>query len=104
MTLENYVKFERDVEKVLKFVNESFRIEPREIIDTETKKERKVNAAVVEVREEDGQPVTKTLSTLSEKFASALNAAHGNGTLYRYKIGITKKGERFGTEYTLRFF
>lgn len=104
MTLENYVKFEKDREKTLKFKPESFRIEPREIIDPDTKIKKKVNAAVVDVTEEDDKPVSKILSTLSDKFATQLKTAHDNGTLYRYRVGITMKGEGYAREYTLRFF
>lgn len=104
MTLENFVRLVSDVEKVLRFKPESFRIEPRTIIDPFTKATKTVNAAVLDVIEEDGAPSTKTFSTLGEKFAAALQVAHNNGTLYRYRVGITMKGEGFGREYQLRFF
>uniref|UniRef100_A0A6M3X4X0 Uncharacterized protein n=1 Tax=viral metagenome TaxID=1070528 RepID=A0A6M3X4X0_9ZZZZ len=104
MTLENYVKLTRDMEKVLKFKPESFRVETREITDTVTKKPRTVHAATVDVIEEDGAPVTKTYNTLSEKHATQLKTAHDNGTLYRYRVGITVKGEGFAREYQIRFF
>lgn len=104
MTLENYVKLTRNVEKVLKFKPESFRIETRDITDSVTKKPRTVHAAVVDVTEEYGAPTTKIFSTLSEKLATQLKTAHDNGTLYRYRVGITVKGEGFTREYTLRFF
>jgi len=104
MTLENYVKLTRDVEKILRFKPETFRIEPREITDTITKKARAVKAAVIDVTEEDGSPVTKVFSTLSEKLATQLKVAHDNGTLYRYRVGITVRGEGFAREYQIRFF
>jgi len=104
MTLENYVRLEKDVEKVLRFKPESFRIEPREITDSVTEKKRTVNAAVVDVTMEDGRPITKTFSTLGEKLATQLKTAHDNGTLYRYRVGVTMRGEGFGREYTLRLF
>lgn len=104
MTLENYVKLVKDVEKVLRFKPESFRIETRTIIDPVTKAQKSLNAAVVDVTEEDGRPVTKIFSTLGEKFAAALQVAHNNGTLYRYKLGITMKGEGYAREYQIRMF
>lgn len=104
MTLENFVRLVPNVEKVLRFKPESFRIEPRVIIDSVTKAQRTVNAAVVDVIEEDGAPSTKILSTLGEKFAAALQVAHNNGTLYRYRVGIIMRGEGFGREYQIRFF
>jgi len=104
MTLENFVRLVPDVEKVLRFKPESFRIEPRTIIDSVTKATRTVNAAVMDVIEEDGAPVTKIFSTLGEKLAAALQSAHHNGTLYRYRVGIKMTGEGFGREYQIRFF
>lgn len=104
MTLENYVRFEKDVEKVLRFKPESFRIEPREIIDPATKIRKTLNSAVIDVIEEAGAKVTKTMSAVSEKFAASLQAAHDNGTLYRYKVGIKVTGEGYGREYQIRFF
>jgi len=104
MTLANYVKLVRDVEKVLRVKEGSFRIEPRIILDPVTKSPKSVHAAVMDVYEEDGTPVTKTFSTLGEKLAAALQVAHSNGTLYRNRIGIKMVGTGFVTEYQIRFF
>ena len=104
MTLENYVKLIRDVEKVLRVKEGSFRIEPRTIRDPVTKAPKIVHAGAMDVYEEDGAPVTKTFSTLSEKLAAALQVAHNNGTLYRNRIGIKMVGTGFATEYQIRFF
>ena len=104
MTLENYVKLVRDVEKVLRVKEASFRIEERTIRDPVTKAPKIVHAAVMDVIEEDGAPVTKTFSTLGEKLAAALQVAHNNGTLYRNRIGIKAVGVGFVTEYQIRFF
>jgi hypothetical protein len=104
MTLENYVKLVPDVEKVLRIREGSFRIEPRTIRDPHTKAPKIVNAAVMDVIEEDGVPVTKSFSTLGEKLAAALQVAHNNGTLYRNRIGIKRVGTGFVSEYQLRFF
>jgi len=104
MTLENYVKLVRDVEKVLRIREGSFRIEERTIRDPTTKALKIVHAGVMDVYEEDGTPVTKTFSTLSEKLAAALRVAHNNGILYRNRVGIKVVGVGFTTEYQLRFF
>lgn len=104
MTLENYVKLVREVEKVLRIKEGSFRIEARTIRDPTTKAPKIVHAAVVDVYEEDGKAVTKTFSTLGEKLAAALQVAHNNGDLYRYRVGIKMVGAGFVTEYQVRFF
>lgn len=102
MTLENYVKLVPGVEKVLRFKPESFRIEPRQIRDPVTKAFKGVRAGVADVTEEDGKPVTKTYSTLSEKHAAQLGVLHDNGQLYHYKIGLTVRGSGYGREYQIR--
>ncbi len=104
MTLANYVKLERDREKVLRIRAGSFRLEDRTITDPVTKQSKVRRAAVVDVVSEDGVPVSKTFSTLSEKLASSLSVLHDNGTLYTYSVAITMTGEGFATEYQLRLF
>jgi hypothetical protein len=104
MTLENFVKLESDVEKRLKIREGSFRIEPRIILDPRTKSPKSINVAVMDVIEEDGKPVTKGFSTVSDKLATQLRAAHDNGTLYRYTVGIKRVGSGYATEYQLRLF
>lgn len=104
MVLANYVKLETGVEKVLRIKPDSFRIEPRVIIDPVTKAKKTVNAAVMDVIEEDGVPVSKIFSTLSEKLAAILKTAHENGTLYRFRVGIKPVGEGYAREYQVRFF
>ncbi|RLC79333.1 MAG: hypothetical protein DRJ03_23715 [Chloroflexi bacterium] len=104
MVLANYVKLETGVEKVLRIKPDSFRIEPRVIIDPVTKNKKTVNAAVMDVIEEDGVPVSKIFSTLSEKLAAILKTAHENGTLYRFRVGIKPVGEGYAREYQVRFF
>jgi len=104
MTLENYVKLVREREKILRIKEGSFRIEPRTIRDPTTKAPKVVHAAAVDVYEEDGVPVSKIFSTLGEKLAAALQVAHNNGDLYRYKVGIKMVGTGYVTEYQIRFF
>lgn len=101
MVLENYVKLVPNVEKRLRIKDGSFRIEDRLITDPITKLQKTARAAVVTVTSEDGIPVTKTFSTLSEKLASQLQALHLNGDLYKYTIAIKKHGSGFTTEYSV---
>jgi len=104
MTLENYVKLEPEKEKKLQFRPESYRLEPRNITDPKRQVVKTVNAAVLDVMIEDGAPVVKTFSTLSEKLATTLKVAHDNGTLYGRTVGITRSGEGFRTEYSVKLY
>jgi hypothetical protein len=102
MALDNFVKLEPDREKILRIKEGSFRIEPRIIKDPSSKQTKTVNSAVMDVIQEDGRTVQKGFSTLSDKLAVQLKAAHDNGTLYRYSVGIKRVGSGFVTEYQLR--
>jgi len=102
MVLDNYVKLVTDVETVLRIREGSFRYEPRTVTDPKSKLAKTVRAAVLDVTEENGRPVTKTFSTLSDKLATTLNTMALNGDLYRYRVGITRVGEGFTTEYRIR--
>jgi len=104
MVLENYVKLEREKEKVLKVKPGSFRVEEGMITDPVTKQPKRVRKAVVDVVEEDYRPVVKVFSTLSDKLATSLAQAHATGDLYRYHIGVTWHPAGYATEYTLRLF
>jgi hypothetical protein len=104
MTLANFVKLIDNVETVLRVKEGSFRIDTRTITDPRTKLQKTVNAATVDVIEENGQPVSKTFSTLADKLASTLKSAHDNGSLYRYRVGIKPVGSGFTKEYQVRFF
>jgi len=104
MTLGNFVKLEPNVEKVLKIKTGSFRIEPRTIVDPKSKEPKSINAAVMDVIEEDGAPVAKTFSTVSEKLASQLQVAAASGQLYSYRVGLKMTGSGFTREYSLRLF
>lgn len=102
MTLENYVKLAPEVEKILRIKDGSFRVEDRLITDIITHKEKSLRVAVVDVYEEDRIPVAKSFSTTSEKLATTLKTMHDNGDLYKYPIGITKRGTGFRTEFEVR--
>jgi hypothetical protein len=104
MTLANFVKLEPNIEKKLRVRPGSFRLEPRTIPDPGTRQPRLVTVAVMTVTEEDGKPVQKEFSTLSEKLATGLKAAADNGTLYGHTIGIKKVGAGYVTEYQIRIY
>ena len=70
--LANYVKLVPEKPKILRFKKDSLRIEERVITDPKTKVVKTVRALVLDVIEEDGVPVSKTFSTLSEKLAQTL--------------------------------
>lgn len=104
MVLANYVKLEPEKEKVLRFKPDSLRIEDRIIIDPVTKRSKTVKALVLDVIEEDGLPVSKVFSTLSDKLATQLKALADTGQLYTYRVGITPHGRGFAREYAVRIF
>jgi len=104
MVLENFVRLQRDSEKILRFKPGSWRVEETTITDPKTKQPKRVRRAVLDVLEEDYRPTVKIFSTLSEKLASQLAQAHTTGDLYRYRIGITWHPQELATEYTLRIF
>lgn len=104
MTLGNFVKLETNIETVLRIREGSFRIEPRNIVDPLTKVPKVVHAASMDVTEENGQPVQKTFSVLSEKLAAALQVGHNSGQLYRFRVGIKRVGSGYATEYQIRYF
>lgn len=99
MALKNYVRLQSEKQKLLRFKHESYRVEPREITDPASGTSKIVNAAVMDVIEEDGQAVNITFSTLSSKLATTLKTMHDNGTLYRGKIGITQRGSGYSRQY-----
>lgn len=104
MTLANYVKLTANTETQIRVKEGSFRIESREITDPKTKAKKTVNVAAMDVYEENGVPVQKVFSTLSDKLATTLKLAHDNGSLYRYRVSIKPIGSDFTREYQVAFF
>jgi len=104
MTLGNYVKLEPDVEKVLRIREGSFRVETRTVNDPTSKQAKPKTVGVMDVISEDGKPVRKEFSTMSEKLATQLKVAHDNHTLYTHNVGIKRVGSGYVTEYQLRLF
>ena len=97
--LANYVRLEPEKEKCLRFRENSLRIEERTIRDPKTGVVKTVRALVLDVIEEDGIPVSKTFSTLSEKLAQILYNLHSTGELYRHYVCITWHPRDYATEY-----
>jgi len=104
MVLENFIRLERDREKVLRFKPGSWRVEDVTITDPKTKQPKRLRRAVLDVTEEDYRPVVKTFSVLAEKLATQLRQMHESGELYRYHVGVTWHPQDLATEYTLRIF
>jgi len=95
--LANYVQLVPNQPKRLKVKN--MRIEERQITDPKTKLPKTVRALVFDVYEEDGVPVSKTFSTLSEKLAQQLKALYENGVLENKTLVITWRPRDYATEY-----
>ena len=81
--LANYVKLVPEKPKILRFKKDSLRIEERVITDPILKKPKKVVSLVFLVDEEDGRPVEKSFSVLSERLMNEL-APYLEGKRYRY--------------------
>jgi len=95
--LSNYVVLEPNKPKTLKLTNE--RIEERVITDPKTKVTKVVRALVYDCIEEDGRPVSKTFSTLSEKLAIMLHTLWERRTRDYIKVRITRIPRDYATEY-----
>ncbi len=97
--LENYVKLENGVPVLLHFTG--WTLMPKNITDPSTGSVRKVNSIHLSVDEENGRPVTKELSVVSEKLAAQLEPYLENGTFVNKKFKITKTGIGFNTGYSV---
>jgi len=104
MPLENYVKLQPEVEKVILCKAGTFHIEEVTIPDPKTRQPKRVRRAVVEVTEEDYRPTTKIYSTLASKHADDLEALHKSGDLYTRRTGITWHPADLAGIYTIRQF
>ena len=98
--LGNFVKLVPNEPKRLRLKNP--RIEERIIHDPKTGRVKRVRAWVADCYEEDGIPVSKTFSTLSEKLASTLQALHDAGMLEDRLIEIVWRPMDYATEYEVR--
>ena len=100
MVLENYVKIEECKPKRLRMKNP--RIIEKVIRDPKTKMLKHVRALELDVYEEDGRPVQKIFSTLSEKLATILWSLHQQGLLEDHLIEIHKIGRDYAVEWEVR--
>jgi hypothetical protein len=95
--LENYVRLEPGIRKVLHFYDHTTVI--REIMDPILGKPKPVKSLVFFVDEEDGRPVKKTFSVIQEKLAAVL-APYLPGKRYLdFNFAITKIGAGFTAEF-----
>ena len=95
--LENFVKLEPGIRKVLHFYDHVIVI--REIMDPVLGKTKPVRSLTFFVDEEDGRPVKKTFSIIQEKLAAAL-APYLPGKRYLdFNFAITKIGAGFTAEF-----
>ena len=97
LLLGNFVKLEPEKPKRLRV--DKLWIEERVIRDPKAKITKRVRALVLHVIEEDGMPVDKLFSTLSEKLAQQLYALHLSGELYRRTLVIVWHPKDFATQY-----
>ena len=97
MVLGNYVKLPANVPKTLKLTR--MRIEERVIEDPKTHLTKTVRALVFDCIEEDGRPVSKIFSTISEKLATQLYALWNRRTRDYIKVRITRIPRDYATEY-----
>lgn len=98
--LGNFVKLEPERPKRLKLTRP--RIEERIIHDPKTGMTKVVRALVFDCIEEDGRPVSKTFSTLSEKLARMLLAIWERRTKDYIYVEIIWYPRDFATEYEVR--
>ncbi len=99
MVLDNYVAFEDGASKRLHFTADH--LGDRPVRDPLLGVEKMLTVLVLQVDEEDGQPVAKLLSITSQNFAAQL-AGYLPNQLYRgYDFIITRRGTGFGIKYTV---
>jgi len=102
MVLANYVRLEPMKWKCMRFKEKSGRIEERIWRDPVTGIVKTGRALVFDVMEEDGVPVSKVFSTLSEKLASKLWMLHETGEAYTHRVCIRWTPRGYATEYEIR--
>ncbi len=97
--LMNYVQLEKDIPLKLHFTDHYF--VQRLILDPTTGRKKSVKSLVFWVDEENGQPVAKTLSILSEKLSRKLQPYLAEESFKAYDFVITKKESGFTTDFVV---
>lgn len=97
MVLGNYVELPRGVRKCLRL--KDCKIVEKVVKDPILGISLPKRSYVCLVTEEDGRPVNKIFSTLSEKLATQLETLRQSGVLYERIICITRLGEGYATDY-----
>ena len=101
MVLRNYVVLEEGIPTRMHFVSHTIQV--RDITDPLSGLPKARRALVFEVDELNGNPVTASFSTLSEKLSEEF-APYLPGERYRnYDIGITQVGTGFRTRFQVLF-
>jgi len=88
MSLENWVKLELGTEVRMHF--KDYRITSREITDPFWKTERTVQSLLFLVDREDGKPVDKMFSIISERLAQEFQPYLEDGSYRNYEWTIAK--------------
>jgi len=88
MVIENWVKLEPGVPKTLHFVDH--KILTRVITDPIFKRPKRVQSIVFLVDREDGMPVEKSFSVVSERLANELKAYLEGKRYVRYEFTFIK--------------
>ncbi len=97
--IENYITFSEGVPKLLRFAD--YQVMDKQINDPTTKNTRPVKSLHMTVTEEDGRPVQKELSILSEKFAALLEPYILGGSYKAKLFKVTRTGSGFNTNYSV---
>jgi hypothetical protein len=99
MPLGNWIMFEEGVPERLHFTG--FRKERREITDPGTGGGSFRMAAIFDVDEENGHPVTAQLSVIAEKLYGQLEPYTRDNSYKDFDFTITKTGSGFRTSYSV---
>ena len=102
MVLDNYVKLVPGVPKRLHFT--AWTIASKEITDRNTGLPTTRRSLILNVDREDGQPVSKTFSTLAEKLATLLMPDLESSVYTQFVYEIVQVGAAYQTRYQVGKF
>lgn len=100
MVLDNYISFIPGFPKRLHFTSHA--LVTKEIQDPLLGRAKPVTSLVFTVDREDGAPVAKTLSVVSERLATSLEPYLEDGAYRSLDFTITKTGAGFRTRYSVQ--
>ena len=102
MTLDNYIKLLDGVPMRLHFTDHA--VGDRLVMDPVLEFEKRVTVLTLVVDEEDGRPVTKTLSVTAQNLAAQLSGYLSERIYRGYDFVLTRRGLGFATKYTVMIF